>query len=419
MKKVFIFLIIAILLPLVSYSKQQRPVTHAHDGKKHTHVLPNNGRGHHNHNNTKVAHNHNGKKHTHILPNNGRGHHNHRGNHNTKKIYYNKKVAHNHSGKKHIHVLPNGRKNHSHNRSHPKKSLGKYWIYDQNNCLHYNPDPLPNEKITWSGKCINNYAEGDGKRVWYKKGKKNHVQHTTLEKGKRIKDQTAGKGVSYNRTSPKKPLGKNWIYDTKNCIHYNEDPKGGESLTWTGGCKNGYAEGYGRRYWRSSRGQRIGVQHLKLAKGRHTTEPLTKEEQALKERLDGEVQATAAAQRATTKMIVNGVGSLFGWVKKTNERIKRDRYRDSKTTHSSHCNSLKTYVQRQICRGDCGTGTTYNSRQVCRGDTSAAPTYELRQAAQGNCNALGTYNLRQACNSCSSKKTWVSLYIEGTVIKCN
>ena len=170
MKKTFIIFIISILVPLASYAKQQRAVAHAHNGKKHTHVLPNNGQGHHNHRGNNrtynkkqrpVTHVHNGKKHTHVLPNNGRGHHNHRKNNNTKRAYYKKQrpVAHIHSRKKHTHIFPNGQKNHTHNRAHPKKSVVKNWIYDQNNCLHYNPQPLPNETITWSGKCKNNYAE--------------------------------------------------------------------------------------------------------------------------------------------------------------------------------------------------------------------------------------------------------------------
>lgn len=94
MKKKYILLIVVSLLFSVANAKQQRPVKHAHNGKSHTH----------------------------ILPNNGIGKHNHKGNHNTKGAFYNKNVAHMHNGRKHSHVLPNGRKNHNHGGSSKKKT---------------------------------------------------------------------------------------------------------------------------------------------------------------------------------------------------------------------------------------------------------------------------------------------------------
>lgn len=173
MKKIFILLMGTIFLSSVSYAKQQqRPVAHAHNGKKHTHVLPNNGRGHHNH----------------------------RGNHNTKRAYYNKKVAHNHNGKRHVHVLPNGQKNHSHSRprppqrntSAPVKNKSKPVVVANNDrfsnnsirvpeyflvrtgsgCAAVNPGPVPNESIRWTGKCKNGRINGFGTLTWYKNGKK-------------------------------------------------------------------------------------------------------------------------------------------------------------------------------------------------------------------------------------------------------
>lgn len=95
MRKILVILIGGFFLSSVIYAKQQqRPVAHAHNGKKHTHVLPNNGRGHHNH----------------------------RRNHKTKRALYNKKVAHTHNGRRHYHVLPNGQRNHSHSRPRSRVS---------------------------------------------------------------------------------------------------------------------------------------------------------------------------------------------------------------------------------------------------------------------------------------------------------
>ncbi len=40
-----------------------------------------------------------------------------------------------------------------------------------------------------------------------------------------------------------------WIKDDKGCEHWNEAPKAGETVTWTGDCKDGKAEGPGERKW--------------------------------------------------------------------------------------------------------------------------------------------------------------------------
>ena len=90
----------------------------------------------------------------------------------------------------------------------------------------------------------------------------------------------------------------------------------------------------------------------------------------------------------------------------------------SVSTVYANCNSLDTYVQREICKGNCNAGSTYESRQVCKGNTSAVKSYALRKAAEGNCSSIDSYSSRQACNSCSSKTTWVALYLEGAVVSC-
>jgi hypothetical protein len=46
--------------------------------------------------------------------------------------------------------------------------------------------------------------------------------------------------------------GEHWIRDQKGCLQRNEEPKKGERVTWSGGCKDGYAEGFGVQRWNLS-----------------------------------------------------------------------------------------------------------------------------------------------------------------------
>ena len=43
------------------------------------------------------------------------------------------------------------------------------WKEDQNGCLHYNPEPVSDEVILWSGKCSNGYGSGDGAMTFMSK----------------------------------------------------------------------------------------------------------------------------------------------------------------------------------------------------------------------------------------------------------
>ena len=43
-----------------------------------------------------------------------------------------------------------------------------------------------------------------------------------------------------------------WIKDQKGCKHFNPHPQVDENLTWTGACKNGFAEGKGQIKWNVS-----------------------------------------------------------------------------------------------------------------------------------------------------------------------
>jgi len=65
------------------------------------------------------------------------------------------------------------------------------WITDENTgCKVWNPGPVPNETITWSGQCVNGFTQGKGILQWYKDGVKgdnyvgNYVDGKEHGKGK-------------------------------------------------------------------------------------------------------------------------------------------------------------------------------------------------------------------------------------------
>ncbi|MDR2219095.1 MAG: hypothetical protein LBE24_00755 [Methylobacillus sp.] len=61
---------------------------------------------------------------------------------------------------------------------------GESWIKDENGCAVFNPDPQPNESITWNGKCKNGYAEGAGTVTWFVDGKPGTTFTGTRTRGK-------------------------------------------------------------------------------------------------------------------------------------------------------------------------------------------------------------------------------------------
>jgi len=100
-------------------------------------------------------------------------------------------VTHSHEGRTHRHILPNnGIGNHNHNRGHINKRSTKIrkmtnWIQDRRTgCRVYNPHPVANETITWSGKCKNGYANGVGYNKWYKNGILQESYLGSMTKGK-------------------------------------------------------------------------------------------------------------------------------------------------------------------------------------------------------------------------------------------
>ncbi len=57
----------------------------------------------------------------------------------------------------------------SQNRKIQSAPTGR-WQLDQNGCKVWNPAPVPNESVTWTGECVKGIASGYGVETWYKDG---------------------------------------------------------------------------------------------------------------------------------------------------------------------------------------------------------------------------------------------------------
>src|SRR5438445_12536098 len=58
------------------------------------------------------------------------------------------------------------------------------WIADSKGCKAWNPNPKPNESITWSGTCNSGFVSGDGTLTWLLDGKPNGTNTGTFQDGK-------------------------------------------------------------------------------------------------------------------------------------------------------------------------------------------------------------------------------------------
>ena len=60
------------------------------------------------------------------------------------------------------------------------------WITVTNQpCKVWNPRPIPNESVTWSGECKDGYASGQGTLRWTVDGQLDAVYEGSYENGKR------------------------------------------------------------------------------------------------------------------------------------------------------------------------------------------------------------------------------------------
>jgi len=152
------------------------------------------------------------------------------------------------------------------------------WIQSTNRkkCKIWNPNPIPNESITWTGKCESGYAQGTGIMTWFKNGKENGMYEGVLlngvmdgvgkysfpngniydgewVKGKRtgkgtfywpngdyyvgdfIENKRTGKGVTYLKDGRIKVGG--WLNDQSDgiSIHYDKDGNISKSGRWSYG----------------------------------------------------------------------------------------------------------------------------------------------------------------------------------------
>lgn len=58
------------------------------------------------------------------------------------------------------------------------------WDSDASGCKVWNPAPAPNETVTWSGRCVNGFADGYGTETWYENGKIGNVITGTMVNGR-------------------------------------------------------------------------------------------------------------------------------------------------------------------------------------------------------------------------------------------
>lgn len=68
-------------------------------------------------------------------------------------------------------------------QSSPQLVTGR-WDTDTNGCKVWNPAPVPNEAVTWSGDCVNGFANGYGTETWYEDGKVGNVIIGTIVNGR-------------------------------------------------------------------------------------------------------------------------------------------------------------------------------------------------------------------------------------------
>jgi hypothetical protein len=58
------------------------------------------------------------------------------------------------------------------------------WQISSDGCKVWNPAPVPNESVTWSGGCANGFGHGDGTEAWFENGKIGNVITGTMANGR-------------------------------------------------------------------------------------------------------------------------------------------------------------------------------------------------------------------------------------------
>jgi len=108
-------------------------------------------------------------------------------------------------------------------------------------------------KTLYLGKSCDATSPQYGTGEWYWKDNEVVVslskKNIYLNSGSLYADGRCERGGSESTTTSLPVLPYHWIYDQNGCKHYNPKPTDNETLTWTGDCKDGYADGYGTMTW--------------------------------------------------------------------------------------------------------------------------------------------------------------------------
>jgi hypothetical protein len=110
------------------------------------------------------------------------------------------------------------------------------WIADSRGCKVANPFPRPGESITWSGKCKDGFADGDGVLQWFLDGKQDD----------RFEGHLA-MGWAEGRGALAKSEGGTYVGDWKHSLQEGKgryDAPDGSSYRgeWRNGMPNGQGE---------------------------------------------------------------------------------------------------------------------------------------------------------------------------------
>tara|TARA_S200000501_G_scaffold369660_1_gene409494 strand:+ start:2005 stop:2505 length:501 start_codon:yes stop_codon:yes gene_type:complete len=109
------------------------------------------------------------------------------------------------------------------------------WILDEKGCKVANVFPQEDETITWTGKCDNYLANGQGKLTWKIKGKV-----TNVYEGNMVKGWAEGKGTLTRETGVYKGEWKQSLQHGKG--HY----KHYDGSWYDGYWKEGHPHGHGQ-----------------------------------------------------------------------------------------------------------------------------------------------------------------------------
>ena len=58
-----------------------------------------------------------------------------------------------------------------------------HWITDKNGCKVWDSVPTLGETVSWSGPCVDGYAEGKGTLIWYLRGERHSTYQGEMKAG--------------------------------------------------------------------------------------------------------------------------------------------------------------------------------------------------------------------------------------------